>query len=65
MIRKRVKLPADLVLHGLRHSAATSALLSGLSLPEVQKLQRHRNIATTSKYVHILEAASRACRIEG
>jgi site-specific recombinase XerD len=57
MIRERAKLPADLVLHGLRHSAATGALLSALSLPEVQKLLRHRNIATTSKYLHILEAA--------
>jgi Site-specific recombinase XerD len=45
------------VLHGLRHSAATSALAAGLNLPEVQKLLRHRNIATTAKYIHILEAA--------
>ena len=57
MIRDRAKLPADLVLHGLRHSAATSALAAGLSLPEVQKLLRHRNVATTMKYIHILEAA--------
>jgi integrase len=57
MVRDRAKLPDDLVLHGLRHSAATSAIASGLSLPEVQKLLRHQNIATTAKYIHILEAA--------
>jgi integrase len=48
-------LPADLTLHGLRHSAGTVAVMAGLSGPEVQKLLRHRNIATTARYVHLAD----------
>jgi integrase len=54
-IRIRAGLPADLTLHGLRHSAGTVAVMSGLSGPEVQRMLRHRNISTTSKYVHLAE----------
>lgn len=56
-VRERAGLPADLVLHGLRHSAGTVAVLAGLSGPEVQKLLRHRNIATTAKYIHLADRA--------
>jgi integrase len=56
-VRAYAGLPADLTLHGLRHSAGTVAVMSGLSGPEVQKMLRHRNISTTSKYIHLAEAA--------
>jgi integrase len=54
-VRERAGLPADLVLHGLRHSAGTVAVIAGLSLPEIQKLLRHRNVSTTSKYIHLAD----------
>jgi integrase len=56
-VRDRAGLPADLTLHGLRHSTGTVAVIAGLSAPEVQKLLRHRNIATTSKYIHLADTA--------
>jgi integrase len=52
-VRAKAGLPPGLVLHGLRHSAGTVAILAGLSGPEVQKLLRHANIATTAKYIHL------------
>jgi integrase len=54
-VRDRAGLPADLTLHGLRHSAGTVAVMSGLSGPEVQRMLRHRSISTTSKYIHLAE----------
>jgi integrase len=56
-VRDRAGLPANLVLHSLRHSAGTVAVMSGLSAPEVQKLLRHRNINTTAKYIHLADEA--------
>jgi integrase len=56
-VRERAGLPADLTLHGLRHSAGTVAILAGLSGPEVQKVLRHRNISTTSKYIQSADQA--------
>jgi integrase len=56
-VRAKAGLPADLTLHGLRHSAGTVAILAGLSTAEVQKLLRHRNINTTAKYIHLAEAS--------
>jgi integrase len=58
LIRDRGQLPEGLVAHGLRHSAGTVAVLAGLSLPEVQKMLRHRNINTTQRYIHLAHAAS-------
>ena len=55
-IRAAAGLPAELTLHGLRHSLGTAAVLSGLSGPEVQQLLRHRTPSTTSRYLHLAEA---------
>ena len=38
--------------HSLRHTAATSAFNSDMSLYEVQQLQGHANPATTEVYIH-------------
>ena len=56
-VRAAAGLPADLTLHGLRHSVGTVAVIAGLSLPEVQKLLRHRTVATTTKYIHLADRA--------
>jgi integrase len=57
-VRERAGLPADLTLHGLRHSIGTVGVLAGMSAPEVQALLRHRNIATSAKYIHLAEIAT-------
>jgi integrase len=57
-VRDAAGLPADLTLHGLRHSLGTAAVLSGLSAPEVQQLLRHRTISTSSRYIHLAELVS-------
>lgn len=42
----------DLRFHDIRHTAATRMLRSGANLKLVQKLLRHEDIATTTKYAH-------------
>jgi integrase len=54
-VRKAAGLPADLTLHGLRHSLGTAAVLSGLSGPEVQQLLRHRTLSTSGRYIHLAQ----------
>jgi integrase len=56
-VRAAAGLPPELTLHGLRHSAGTVAVMAGLSLPEVQRLLRHRNITTAQKYIHLADRA--------
>ena len=41
--------------HSLRHTAATQALLNGVSLTQVQQVLRHSNINTTLIYSHAIE----------
>jgi integrase len=56
-VRAAAGLPDDLTLHGLRHSIGTVAIMAGLNLAEVQKLLRHRTVATTALYVHLADRA--------
>jgi integrase len=56
-VREAAGLPKDLTLHGLRHSVGTVAVMAGMSLPEVQKLLRHRTVTTTTKYIHLADRA--------
>ena len=41
--------------HSLRHTAATQALLNGVSLTQVQQVLGHTNINTTLIYSHAIE----------
>ena len=52
-VRAKAGLPHDLALHGLRHSVGTVSILAGLSTAETQKLLRHSNVTTTSRYIHL------------
>ena len=56
-IREEAELPADLVLHSLRHSIGTAGIVAGMSTAEVGKMLRHRNIVVTQRYVHLAEAS--------
>ncbi len=46
--------------HRLRHTAATSMLVAGASLPEIAQVLRHRELATTAVYAKVDRKALRA-----
>lgn len=55
---RRSKLDARLIdyrFHDNRHTAATSVLRATGNLKIVQRLLRHSNIATTTKYAHVMD----------
>jgi integrase len=57
-LRKAAGLPADLTLHGLRHSVGTVGAIAGMSMPELQALLRHKQPGTTARYIHMAQMAS-------
>jgi integrase len=50
---------ADVRLHDLRHTFATKAIAANITLEHLGPLMGHRNIATTQRYAHLLEATER------
>lgn len=46
--------------HVFRHTYATELIEDGFPLHEVQRLLRHRNIATTERYLHVRDESLRA-----
>jgi integrase len=51
-IRKSADLPADIVIHSLRHQGASMALAAGADLAVVRDLLGHADISTSEKYLH-------------
>lgn len=51
-ICKAAELPAELGLHGLRHSLASMMAMSGAGASEIMAALGHRDLATSQKYVH-------------
>jgi len=58
-VRKEAGCP-DLRLHDLRHSFASAALASGLSLAQIGELLGHHSTQTTMRYAHLVEDAAHA-----
>ncbi len=58
-VRQRAKVP-DVRLHDLRHSFASVAVSSGLSLPTIGALLGHTQTQTTARYAHLLDDPLRA-----
>ena len=56
-VRSEAKLPANLGLHGLRHSIGTHLAMAGASAVELMETLGHRQITTTLRYVHFAERA--------
>lgn len=54
---QRTDLPETLTFHSLRHGFATRLLDGGVPIASVRDQLGHANIATTSLYLHLTEAA--------
>jgi len=53
-IRERAEL-GDVRIHDLRHTYASNAVLSGLSIPMLGKILGHTQIQTTMRYAHLAD----------
>lgn len=56
-VRKEAELPADLGLHGLRHSVASQMAMAGASLVEIMTQMGHKQASTSQRYIHFAETA--------
>lgn len=56
-IRERAGLPADLGLHGLRHSLATVMAVQGAAAPEIMAALGHRQLSTAARYIKTVDDA--------
>ena len=54
-VRKEAKLPANLGLHGLRHSLASHLAMDGASSAELMESLGHKQVSTTMRYIHFAE----------
>jgi integrase len=59
-IRADAGLPADIGLHGLRHSLATLLAVGGAEAPQIMATLGHRQLSTASRYLHFADTARRA-----
>lgn len=57
--QRRAKFPITYGPHVLRHTYCTGLLLAGVDLRTVQKLAGHADLATTAKYLHVIQDAER------
>ncbi len=56
-LRTEAKLPANIGLHGLRHSVGTHLAMAGASAVELMEALGHKQIGTTLRYIHFTEQA--------
>ena len=59
-IRVEAALPAGFGLHGLRHSLATLLAVGGAQAPEIMTSLGHRQMSTTTRYLHFADKARAA-----
>jgi integrase len=60
LARTTANLPADFVLHGLRHSVGSHLAMGGANMAEIQTALGHRQLATAQRYIHFAETARQA-----
>jgi len=51
-LRRRIALPEDVVLYGIRHHVATQSVLNGVDVKTTGDILGHTNLRTTDMYVH-------------
>jgi integrase len=54
VIRKMMGLSTEFTLYGWKHTRCVHLVKAGVNLVEIMKLCRHRDIATTAKYIRSL-----------
>jgi integrase len=59
-IRTEAGLPKSIGLHGLRHSLATMLAVGGAQAPEIMTSLGHRQLSTTTRYLHFADTARAA-----
>jgi integrase len=59
-IRVEANLPAGIGLHGLRHSLATLLAVGGAQAAEIMTSLGHRQMSTTTRYIHYADKARAA-----
>ena len=60
VIRAEAGLPEGIGLHGLRHSLATLLAVGGAQAAEIMTSLGHRQMSTTTRYLHFADAARAA-----
>ena len=60
LVREKAGLPADLGLHGLRHSLASHMAMNGAEAAEIMTALGHRQLSTAQRYVHWAQDARQA-----
>lgn len=56
-LRKKAELSPNLVLHGLRHSLGSHLAMAGASSSELMEALGHKQVSTTTRYIHFAEQA--------
>lgn len=59
-VRAEAGLPEGIGLHGLRHSLASSMAMAGASAVELMTALGHRQVSTTTRYVHFADSTRAA-----
>jgi site-specific recombinase XerD len=52
---KKAGIDKDLTVHSMRHSSLTIAILAGATIDKVKDLAFHKNLSTTSRYIHSVD----------
>lgn len=52
-MRRKAGLPKSLKIHGLRHTYCCGAIMAGLDVATLAQLVGHRDLKTTSRYIHL------------
>lgn len=60
LIRAEAGLPANLGIHGLRHSLATLMAAQGAAAPQIMAALGHRQLSTAARYIKSIEEARMA-----
>ena len=59
-VRSEAKLPADLTLHGLRHSTASHMAMAGAEASQIMTALGHSQLSTVQRYIHFAKDAREA-----
>jgi integrase len=59
-VREEAKLPANLTLHGLRHSTASHMAMAGAEASQIMTALGHRQLSTVQRYIHFAKDAREA-----